>query len=83
MINYDKVFADAIRAYDQQDRHSLGIAAVMDDVEQNVLAALEVTPEGVAAYQKAWHATPQGEPGDRTRAGLEAFLAHVRGESDK
>lgn len=33
-----------------------------------------VTDDMVKAYQKAWHETPQGAPGDRTRAGLKAAL---------
>jgi hypothetical protein len=48
----------------------------------------EITDEMVAVFQKAWHATPKGEPGDRTRAGLDAALhatwgcPHVPGGCD-
>jgi len=36
---------------------------------------VNVPDEMVTAYQEAWHATPQGRPGDRTRAGLKAALS--------
>lgn len=35
---------------------------------------IEPTNEMVQAYHDAWHTTPQGAPGDRTRAGLRAAL---------
>jgi hypothetical protein len=34
-----------------------------------------VTDEMIEAYDVAWKATPQGEPGDRRRAGILAALA--------
>lgn len=34
----------------------------------------DVTQEMVDAFQTAWASTPQGEPGARTRAGLDAAL---------
>jgi hypothetical protein len=35
---------------------------------------IKVTQKMVQAYHDAWHTTPQGAPGDRTKAGLEAVL---------
>lgn len=35
---------------------------------------IQVTDEMVKRYQDAWHNTPAGAPGDRTRAGLQAAL---------
>jgi hypothetical protein len=38
---------------------------------------MEITDEMVAAFAKAWRETPQGRPGDRTRAGLAAVVDGV------
>lgn len=38
---------------------------------------MKITDEMIKAYGKAWHATPKGAPGDRTRAGLTAALKDV------
>jgi hypothetical protein len=42
---------------------------------------IEVTQEMVDAYGKAWASTPEGQPGDRTRAGLKAALAVLEKDS--
>lgn len=39
---------------------------------------MRVTDEMVQAFGEAWAATPEGAPGDRRRAGLEAALAAAR-----
>ena len=39
-----------------------------------MLHELEVTNAMVKMFQAAWEATPKGQPGDRTRAGLRAVL---------
>lgn len=44
---------------------------------------IEVTQEMVQAYHDAWHRTPQGAPGDRTRAGLTAVLEIVVRDQEK
>jgi len=36
---------------------------------------MKVTEQMIVAFGEAWHASPEGEPGDRRRAGLQAVLA--------
>lgn len=47
------------------------------------MSKIEVTQEMVQAYRDAWHRTPPGALGDRTRAGLKAVLEIVVRDLEK
>lgn len=58
-------FADFVKAVAATHPHLLA----GDD-----MTPIEPTQEMVDAFQTAWLTTPEGAPGDRTRAGLRAAL---------
>lgn len=50
--------------------------------QETTMPRAEVSDEMVAAFKTAWHATPEGKPGDRTRAGLQAAMAWTEQEQE-